>query len=111
MLHGDAELPNLFFDRKPRFAWHDEQLITGATLQVSIFKDLVTLADPTNRFSFLSYLHEQGRLFSLVIGHLPGHLKAANALLHVVPQPLKLAGMALAFIAAALLAIEPEETA
>jgi drug/metabolite transporter (DMT)-like permease len=31
------------------------------------------------------------------------------ALLHVLPQPLKLAGMALAFIAAALLAIEPEE--
>jgi drug/metabolite transporter (DMT)-like permease len=31
------------------------------------------------------------------------------ALLHVLPQPLKLAGMALAFVAAALLAIEPEE--
>jgi len=33
------------------------------------------------------------------------------ALLHVMPQPLKLAGMALAFIAAALLSIEPEEAA
>lgn len=63
LLYGDPELPNLFFDRKPRFAWHDGQLITGATLQVSIFKDLVTLSDPTNRFSFLSYLHEQGRLY------------------------------------------------
>jgi drug/metabolite transporter (DMT)-like permease len=35
----------------------------------------------------------------------------ALALLHIVPQPLKLAGMALAFVAAALLAIEPEESA
>jgi drug/metabolite transporter (DMT)-like permease len=33
----------------------------------------------------------------------------ALALLHIMPQPLKLAGMALAFVAAALLAIEPEE--
>lgn len=63
MLHGDPELPNLFFDRNPHFTWHDDQLITGSTLQVSIFKDLVTLADPTNRFSFLSYLHEQGRIY------------------------------------------------
>jgi len=35
----------------------------------------------------------------------------ALALVHVLPLPLKLAGMALAFIAAALLAIEPEESA
>ncbi|GAA4551939.1 lysine N(6)-hydroxylase/L-ornithine N(5)-oxygenase family protein [Amycolatopsis samaneae] len=63
MLYDHAELPNLFFDRKPHFRWHDDQLITGATLQVSIFKDLVSLSDPTNQFSFLSYLHEQGRLY------------------------------------------------
>ena len=35
----------------------------------------------------------------------------ALALVHIMPQPLKLTGMALAFIAAALLAIEPEESA
>ena len=63
LLHGDPEQPNLFFDRKPSFSWHDDQLITGATLQVSIFKDLVSLSDPTNRFSFLSYLHEHGRMY------------------------------------------------
>jgi lysine N6-hydroxylase len=63
LLHGDAEQPNLFLDRKPRFTWHDDQMITGATLQVSIFKDLVSLSDPTNRFSFLSYLHEHGRMY------------------------------------------------
>ncbi|MFF4140752.1 lysine N(6)-hydroxylase/L-ornithine N(5)-oxygenase family protein [Streptomyces sp. NPDC001698] len=63
LLHGDAEQPNLFFDRKPSFTWHDNQMINGATLQVSIFKDLVSLSDPTNRFSFLSYLHEHGRIY------------------------------------------------
>ena len=63
MLYGDPGLPNLFFDRKPHFTWHDDQLITGSTLQVSIFKDLVSLSDPTNRFSFLPYLHEQGRIY------------------------------------------------
>ncbi|WP_326851779.1 lysine N(6)-hydroxylase/L-ornithine N(5)-oxygenase family protein [Actinocrinis sp.] len=63
LLHGDPRQPNFFFDRKPAFTWHDDQLITGATLQVSIFKDLVSLSDPTNRFSFMSYLHEQGRMY------------------------------------------------
>ncbi|MGW2770061.1 lysine N(6)-hydroxylase/L-ornithine N(5)-oxygenase family protein [Streptomyces sp. NPDC001275] len=63
LLHGDSGQPNLFFDRKPSFTWHDDQLINGATLQVSIFKDLVSLSDPTNRFSFLSYLHEHGRIY------------------------------------------------
>lgn len=63
LLHDDPEQPNLFLDRKPTFTWHDDQLITGATLQVSIFKDLVSLSDPTNRFSFLSYLHEHGRMY------------------------------------------------
>lgn len=63
LLHGDDEQPNLFFDRKPSFTWHDDQLVTGATLQVSIFKDLVSLSDPTNRFSFLSYLHAHGRMY------------------------------------------------
>ena len=35
----------------------------------------------------------------------------ALALLGIVPQPLKIAGIALAFVAAALLAVEPEESA
>lgn len=63
MLNGDPQQPNLFFDRKPHFTWHDDQLISGAALQVSIFKDLVSLSNPVSRFSFLSYLHEQGRAY------------------------------------------------
>lgn len=63
LLHGNPEAPNVFIDKKESFGWHDGQLIDGATLQVSMLKDLVSLADPTNKFSFLSYLHGQGRIY------------------------------------------------
>jgi lysine N6-hydroxylase len=38
-------------------------MIEGTTLQVPFLADLVTLADPTSRYSFLNYLHEQDRLY------------------------------------------------
>lgn len=38
-------------------------MLPNTKLQVSMFKDLVTLASPTNKFSFVSYLHQHGRLF------------------------------------------------
>ncbi|NNH68368.1 SidA/IucD/PvdA family monooxygenase [Nocardia uniformis] len=63
LLHADSDVPNLFLDRNDRFGWHDGQLVGGATLQVSPLKDLVSLTDPTNPFSFLNYLHEQGRIY------------------------------------------------
>ncbi|MFE9769591.1 lysine N(6)-hydroxylase/L-ornithine N(5)-oxygenase family protein [Streptomyces sp. NPDC005808] len=63
LLHGDPDVSNLFLDRKESFDWHDGQQISGATLQVSLFKDLVSLADPTSPFSFLAYLHDQGRVY------------------------------------------------
>ncbi|MEU5978354.1 SidA/IucD/PvdA family monooxygenase [Streptomyces sp. NPDC047315] len=63
LLHARPEVTHLFLDRKDAFSWHDGQQLPGNTLQVSLFKDLVTLADPTNPFSFLAYLHESGRLY------------------------------------------------
>lgn len=63
LLYGDPDVPNLFLDRKPSFSWHDDQLIPGAALQVSMFKDLVSLSDPTNAFSFVAYLHSKGRMY------------------------------------------------
>ncbi|WP_055589245.1 lysine N(6)-hydroxylase/L-ornithine N(5)-oxygenase family protein [Streptacidiphilus griseoplanus] len=61
-----SRISHLFLDRKPSFGWHDGQQIPGAVLQVSPLKDLVTLADPTNPFSFLAYLHEQGRIYHYI---------------------------------------------
>ncbi|RNL87512.1 lysine N(6)-hydroxylase/L-ornithine N(5)-oxygenase family protein [Halostreptopolyspora alba] len=63
LLHEHSEISNIFLDRKNQFSWHDDQQIDGAALQVSPLKDLVTLSNPTNKFSFLSYLHEQGRIY------------------------------------------------
>ncbi|KKI94041.1 lysine 6-monooxygenase [Bacillus sp. SA1-12] len=53
----------LFFDKKPRFDWHPGMLIEGTTLQVPFMADAVTMVDPTNRFSYLNYLHEHKRLY------------------------------------------------
>jgi lysine N6-hydroxylase len=50
-------------DQKESFTWHDTQQFPDTTLQVSMLKDLVTLADPTSKFSFLSYLHSEGRIY------------------------------------------------
>ncbi|MGW0705554.1 lysine N(6)-hydroxylase/L-ornithine N(5)-oxygenase family protein [Streptomyces sp. NPDC002643] len=63
LLHTRPDITSLFLDRKDSFSWHDGQQLPGNTLQVSLFKDLVTLADPRNPFSFLSYLHDNGRLY------------------------------------------------
>ena len=38
-------------------------MLPGAEIQVPFLADLVTLADPTSPYSFLNYLHEQGRLY------------------------------------------------
>jgi lysine N6-hydroxylase len=54
---------NYFFERKKEFSWHPGLQIPNASVQVSFLKDLVTLADPTNPFSFLAYLHEHGRTY------------------------------------------------
>jgi lysine N6-hydroxylase len=66
LLHGDPAITNLFLDRKPGFDWHDGQQIRGATLQVSPLKDLVSLSDPTSEFSFLSYLHAEGKIYHFI---------------------------------------------
>lgn len=57
-----SPLDALFLEAQPAFAWHPGMMIPGADMQVSFLKDLVSLRDPTSGFSFLSYLHEKGRL-------------------------------------------------
>lgn len=52
-----------FFDQNPSFQWHPGMLIEGASLQVPFLADLVTLADPANPWSFLSYLRARERLY------------------------------------------------
>ncbi|GGO62530.1 lysine N(6)-hydroxylase/L-ornithine N(5)-oxygenase family protein [Nonomuraea cavernae] len=61
------ELDGLFLESKPDFDWHPGMLLDSATLQTPFIADLVTLADPTSRYSFLNYLKESGRLYPFYI--------------------------------------------
>lgn len=62
----DAALRVSFLERQCRFGWHRGMLLEGATMQVSYLKDLVTLRDPASDFSFLTFLHRQGRLVDFI---------------------------------------------
>jgi L-ornithine N5-oxygenase len=68
--HADAgptaPLRAAFLERQPRFGWHRGMLIDDATMQVSFLKDLVTQRNPASDFSFVSYLHERGRLTDFI---------------------------------------------
>lgn len=60
-------LSTLFLEQKSHFAWHPGIMLDDSTLQTSFLSDLVTMADPTNRFSFLNYLMQKGRLYPFYI--------------------------------------------
>ncbi|EEP70101.1 L-lysine 6-monooxygenase [Micromonospora sp. ATCC 39149] len=53
----------LFVDGREAFSWHPGLLLEGARLQVPFLADLVSLVDPTSRWSFLAYLRRHDRLF------------------------------------------------
>ena len=59
----DKPIESIFFDKKESFNWHPGLMIDSTTLQVPFLADLVTMVDPTNKFSFLNYLKEKGRLY------------------------------------------------
>ncbi|MEV0000287.1 lysine N(6)-hydroxylase/L-ornithine N(5)-oxygenase family protein [Streptomyces sp. NPDC050848] len=61
------ELNGLFLESKPDFEWHSGMFLEGSHLQTPFMSDLVTLADPTSPYSFLSYLKEKKRLYSFYI--------------------------------------------
>ncbi len=61
------ELTTLFLDRSPAFDWHPGLMLSNATLQVPFMADLVTMADPTSRYSFLNFLKETNRLYKFFI--------------------------------------------
>lgn len=60
---GVPDLTAAFYDQQSSFQWHPGLLIDGTTLQVPFLADLVTLADPTSRWSFLNFLKDRERLF------------------------------------------------
>jgi lysine N6-hydroxylase len=60
------ELRLALIEQRPDVQWHQGILLSGARMQVSLFKDLVSLVDPTSRYSFVSFLHAQGRFLQFI---------------------------------------------
>lgn len=60
------KLKTLFLEKRERFWWHPGLLLDGAQVQLNFLKDLVTLRNPRSRFSFLSFVQEEGRLDEFV---------------------------------------------
>jgi lysine N6-hydroxylase len=63
LLEPLEEVDAAFFEQRPEFSWHPGLLLEGSTTQVPFLADLVTLADPTSRHSFLAYLADHDRLY------------------------------------------------
>ncbi len=63
LLEPVDEIDAVFLEQKPEFEWHPGLLMEETTLQVPFLADLVTMADPTSRHSFLNYLNWRGRLY------------------------------------------------
>ncbi|WP_162795253.1 SidA/IucD/PvdA family monooxygenase, partial [Nonomuraea lactucae] len=60
---GVPGMRTLFLDAKPAFSWHPGLLMEGTVLQVPFLADLVTMADPTSRWSYLNYIRCHDRMF------------------------------------------------
>ncbi|MEG4634475.1 lysine N(6)-hydroxylase/L-ornithine N(5)-oxygenase family protein [Microcoleus sp. AR_TQ3_B6] len=58
------QIKALFLDQKSQFHWHPGLLLENTSLQVPFLADLVTMADPCSKFSFLNYLKAQSRLYN-----------------------------------------------
>lgn len=70
LLEPVQELNALFFDQTDAFDWHPGLMLQNTTLQDPFMgTDLVTMADPTSRFSFLNFLKQTGRLYQFFIRH------------------------------------------
>jgi len=67
LCHDLPQLQCLFIDQQDNFNWHPGLLLPTAKLQVPFYADLVTLADPCSRFSYLNFLKQKKRMFRFAI--------------------------------------------
>ncbi|WP_164908558.1 lysine N(6)-hydroxylase/L-ornithine N(5)-oxygenase family protein [Halobacillus litoralis] len=63
LLDEVEEVESLFFEQNETFDWHPGMLIEGTKMQVPFIADLVTMADPTNKYSFLNYINKNERMY------------------------------------------------
>jgi len=60
-----------FLEKADGPCWQPAMLLNGADIQNSPIRDLVTPRNPRSRYTFINYLHENGRLFKHL--NLPAH--------------------------------------
>lgn len=61
------DLECLFVDANSGFNWHPGMLLESSRLQTPFMSDLVTLADPTSRYSYLNFAKKTDRLYRFYI--------------------------------------------
>lgn len=52
----------LILEKEREVRWHPGMILPGSRLDTHFVKDLITLTNPTSRFTFLNYLHDQGKI-------------------------------------------------
>jgi lysine N6-hydroxylase len=67
LAHPIDELDCVFLEGRDQFDWHPGMMLDDAMLQVPFLADLVTMADPTSRFSILNFLKHTGRIYPFYI--------------------------------------------
>ncbi len=67
LLEPVESISALFLDQAEGFDWHPGLMLDNATLQVPFMADLVTMADPKSKYSFLNFLKETDRLYKFYI--------------------------------------------
>ncbi|MEV8644043.1 SidA/IucD/PvdA family monooxygenase [Mesorhizobium ciceri] len=75
-IHEQMGQGALFLDRQVDFRWHPGSAFDSSELQVSHFKDLVTLVNPRSAYTFINYLHENGRLYHFLNAQFEAVLRA-----------------------------------
>lgn len=76
LAHPVQDLRTRFYEARRHFQWHPGLMLPEAEIQVSFIKDLVTLVDPTSKFSYLAFLAHKGRLLQSVIANAMGSSRA-----------------------------------
>ncbi len=67
LLNRVSDSNALFLEKNWKFNWHPNMMFSFSKINVPFYKDLVSLVDPTNPFSFLNYLvvhHKQYAFFN-----------------------------------------------
>ncbi|MCH1867348.1 lysine N(6)-hydroxylase/L-ornithine N(5)-oxygenase family protein [Nocardioides sp. CFH 31398] len=61
------DLDGVVLEARDEVTWHPGMLLPDSTLQVPFLGDLVSMADPTNRWSYLNWLKQTGGLYPFYI--------------------------------------------